>query len=50
MTPTPAMKRSPICFMAFLAQTLADIYPEKDYHKMFIGEIVKVLGREPTKS
>ena len=35
---------------AFLAQTLADIYPEKDYHRMFIGEIVRVLGREPTKS
>jgi len=35
---------------AFLAQTLADIYPEKDYHRMFIGEIVRVLGREATKS
>jgi flavin reductase (DIM6/NTAB) family NADH-FMN oxidoreductase RutF len=35
---------------AFLAQTLADIYPEKDYHRMFIGEIEHVLGREPTKS
>ena len=35
---------------AFLAQTLADIYPEKDYHRMFIGEIERVLGREPTKS
>jgi flavin reductase (DIM6/NTAB) family NADH-FMN oxidoreductase RutF len=34
---------------AFLAQTLVDIYPEKDYHRMFIGEIVKVLGREVTK-
>ncbi len=44
------MKRSPICFMAFLAQTLSDIYPEKDYHRMFVGEIVKVLGRETTRS
>ena len=35
---------------AFLAQTLSDIYPEKDYHRMFIGEIEKVLGRETTKS
>ena len=34
---------------AFLAQTLSDIYPEKDYHRMFIGEIVRVLGRETTK-
>ena len=34
---------------AFLAQTLADIYPEKDYHRMFIGEVVKVLGREVTQ-
>jgi len=33
---------------AFLAQTLADIYPEHDYHRMFIGEIVKVLGRDVT--
>ena len=35
---------------AFLAQTLTDVYPEKDYHRMFIGEIEHVLGREPTKS
>ncbi len=35
---------------AFLAQTLADIYPEHDYHRMFIGEIVRVLGREVTKA
>ena len=35
---------------AFLAQTLTDMYPEKDYHRMFIGEIVKVLGRDGTKS
>lgn len=27
---------------AFLAQTLVDIYPEKDYHRFYIGEIVKV--------
>jgi len=25
-----------------------DVYPEKDYHRMFIGEIVKVLGRDVT--
>jgi flavin reductase (DIM6/NTAB) family NADH-FMN oxidoreductase RutF len=35
---------------AFLDQTLADIYPEKDYHRMFIGEIVRALEREMTKS
>ena len=35
---------------AFLAQTLTDVCPEKDYHRMFIGEIEKVLGREVTKS
>ena len=35
---------------AFLAQTLMDVYPEKDYHRIFIGEIARVLGREPTKS
>lgn len=35
---------------AFLAQTLVDIYPEHDYHRMFIGEVVKVLGREATMS
>lgn len=34
----------------FLVQTLVDVYPEKDYHRMFIGEIERVLGREPTKS
>jgi hypothetical protein len=50
MTPTPAMKRFPICFMAFLAQTLSDIYPENDYHRMLIGEIVRALGRKTTKS
>lgn len=27
---------------ASLAQTLVDIYLEKDYHRMFIGEIAKV--------
>jgi len=30
---------------AFLARTLVDIYPEKDYHRMYIGEIVKVWQR-----
>jgi len=30
---------------AFLAQTLCDIYPEKDYHRMYVGEIAKVLTR-----
>lgn len=35
---------------SFLAQTLVDVYPEKDYHRMFIGEIVKVLGRDVTQS
>lgn len=30
---------------AFLAQTLTDIYPEKDYHRMYVGEIVKALAR-----
>ncbi len=33
---------------AFLAQTLTDIYPEKDYHRMYIGEIVKALMRDTT--
>lgn len=33
---------------AFMAQTLSDIYPEKDYHRMYIGEIVKVLSRTPS--
>jgi len=28
---------------AFFAQTLVDIYPEKDYHRMYVGEIAKVL-------
>lgn len=35
---------------AFLAKSLADVYQEKDYHRMFIGEIVRVLGRETTRS
>ncbi len=35
---------------AFLAQTLIDIYPEHDYHRMYIGEVVRVLARETTKS
>ena len=30
---------------AFLAQTLVDIYPEKDYHRLYIGEIAKVLAK-----
>lgn len=30
---------------AFLAQTLCDIYPEHDYHRMYVGEIAKVLTR-----
>ena len=29
----------------FLAQTLTDIYPEKDYHRVYIGEVVKVLAK-----
>ena len=35
---------------AFLAQTLVDVYPEKDYHRMYVGEILKVLGRDVTKN
>jgi flavin reductase (DIM6/NTAB) family NADH-FMN oxidoreductase RutF len=30
---------------AFLAQTLVDIYPEKDYHRFYIGEIAKVWAK-----
>jgi len=30
---------------AFFAQTLVDIYPEKDYHRMYVGEIAKVLAK-----
>lgn len=30
---------------AFMAQTLVDIYPEKDYHRMYVGEIVKVWAK-----
>lgn len=33
---------------AFLARTLVDIYPEKDYHRMYIGEIAKTLVRDTT--
>ena len=31
-------------------QDHSDIYTEKDCHRMFIGKIVRVLGRETTKS
>lgn len=30
----------------FLSQDIEPLYPEKDYHKMFIGEIVTVLEKE----
>jgi flavin reductase (DIM6/NTAB) family NADH-FMN oxidoreductase RutF len=29
---------------AFLAQTLTDVYPERDYHRMYVGEMVRVLS------
>lgn len=32
---------------AFLAETLATIYPQQDYHRMYIGEIVRVLQGIP---
>ena len=30
----------------FLAPTINDMYPEKDYHRMYVGEIVKCLVKE----
>lgn len=30
----------------FLDEKIADMYPQKDYHRMFAGEIVKCLVRE----
>lgn len=32
---------------AFMAQTLTAIYPQKDYHRMYIGEIERVLLAAP---
>jgi flavin reductase (DIM6/NTAB) family NADH-FMN oxidoreductase RutF len=30
----------------FLDQTINDMYPKKDYHRMYVGEIVKCLVRQ----
>ncbi len=30
----------------FLDQAINDMYPQKDYHRMYVGEIVKCLVRE----
>ena len=30
----------------FLDPTIGDLYPQKDYHRMYIGEIVKCLAQE----
>jgi flavin reductase (DIM6/NTAB) family NADH-FMN oxidoreductase RutF len=31
----------------FLDQKINEMYPQKDYHRMYVGEIVKCLRREP---
>ena len=33
---------------AFLAAEIHGHYPKKDYHRLFVGEIVKVLKRQPS--